>query len=147
MEKRKTIGFTLIELLVVVAIIAVLAGLVTAAAQMARKRGSKAKAEASIATLESAIGMYETDVGDFPESENANLVKALSDESANSGNSAWAGPYMRFKEKELKEGKFMDPWGNSYVYVKGGAHNGAKFYDLYSLGPDGKESGDDLGNW
>ncbi len=91
--------------------------------------------------------MYETDIGDFPESGNESLVKALSDETANEQNSGWTGPYMRFKEKELEAGQFVDPWGKPYVYVKGGAHNGNKFYDLYSLGPDGAESEDDVINW
>jgi general secretion pathway protein G len=140
-------GFTLIELLVVVAIIALLAGLVTSATQTARKRGARGKAEAAIATVEAAVGMYESDLGTFPESGNENLVKALSDEKSNEGNSEWNGPYMRFKEKELEESQFVDPWGLPYVYVKGGTHNGTKFYDLYSLGSDGKESEDDVTNW
>ena len=144
----KSKGFTLIELIVVVAIIAVLAGLVTAASQVGRKRAARAKAESAIATLEAALGMYQTDMGDYPESGNLNLVKALSDEEANKDNSDWQGPYMRFKDKELSEtGEFLDPWGNPYAYVKGGSNNGSSFYDLSSLGPDGKESSDNVTNW
>lgn len=147
MTQSERKGFTLIELLVVVAIIALLAGLVTSATQVARKRGARGKAEAAVATIEAALGMYETDIGIFPESGNKNLISALSDEEANAGAPSWNGPYMRFKEKELENGEFMDPWGNPYLYEKGGTQNGPRFYDLYSLGPDGEESSDDVTNW
>ena len=37
----------------------------------------------------------------------------------------------------------LDPWGNEYVYRNPG--KGGKGFDIYSLGPDGKESDDDSG--
>jgi general secretion pathway protein G len=39
-----------------------------------------------------------------------------------------------------------DPWGKQYQY-KQPAERSKKGYDLYSLGPDGVESEDDIGNW
>ncbi|MDH5660577.1 MAG: type II secretion system protein GspG, partial [Gammaproteobacteria bacterium] len=37
-----------------------------------------------------------------------------------------------------------DPWGNEYLYLFPGTHGEL---DLYSLGPDGQPSDDDIGNW
>lgn len=40
----------------------------------------------------------------------------------------------------------IDPWGMPYQYRYPGKHNPDSF-DLYSFGPDRKESDDDIGNW
>ncbi|MFH1854328.1 MAG: type II secretion system major pseudopilin GspG [Candidatus Omnitrophota bacterium] len=145
MRLRK--GFTLIELLVVIAIITILAGMVVSGAQQARKRGAITKVNAQIATIETAISMYETDMGIYPESGNKNLVKAFMEDP---GDSNWNGPYMKIKEKELNEnGEYLDAWGGPFVYVDPGEHN-TYSYDLYSPGPDGKGDGngkDDVTNW
>ena len=71
----KNKGFTLIELLVVIAIIAILGGMVVSGAQQARKRGSTTKAKAQIASLETSISMYETDIGSYPGSDNKTLAR------------------------------------------------------------------------
>ncbi|MBU3911010.1 MAG: type II secretion system major pseudopilin GspG [Candidatus Omnitrophica bacterium] len=140
-------GFTLIELLVVIAIITILAGMVVSGAQQARKRGAITKVSTQIATIETAISMYETDIGIYPETGNKNLVEALTEDS---GDSDWNGPYMKIKEKELNEnGEYLDAWGNPFVYVNPGTHN-TYSYDIYSPGPDGKGDGserDDITNW
>ncbi|MBU1853506.1 MAG: type II secretion system protein GspG [Candidatus Omnitrophica bacterium] len=140
-------GFTLIELLVVIAIITILAGMVVSGAQQARKRGAVTKTKAQLATIETAISMYESDLGVFPQSGSKNLVSALKNDP---GDLDWNGPYMNIKEKELNEnGEYVDAWGNAFVYVNPGMHN-EYFYDLYSLGPNGKGDGsekDDVNNW
>jgi general secretion pathway protein G len=48
------------------------------------------------------------------------------------------------KWKQLMETLPLDPWGAEYVYRNPGKKNPSGF-DLYSLGPDGKESDDDSG--
>jgi len=48
------------------------------------------------------------------------------------------------KWKRLLEEMPLDPWGAEYVYRNPGKKH-PDGYDLYSLGPDGKESDDDLG--
>ena len=140
-------GFTLIELLVVIAIITILAGMVVSGAQQARKRGAITKVKAQIATIETAISMYETDMGVYPDSGNKNLVAALTDDH---GDIDWSGPYMKIKEKEVnKEGEYLDAWGNTFVYVNPGVHNEYS-YDIYSMGPNGQGNGsekDDITNW
>ena len=40
----------------------------------------------------------------------------------------------------------LDPWNHFYHYVYPGVHNPQSF-DIYSLGPDGVLSADDIGNW
>ena len=148
MNKRP--GFTLVELLVVIAILTILISLVTAGAQTARRRGAVAKAKATVSSMETAISMYQGDVGAYPPTGNAELVQALSDD-ANDPN--WAGPYMEFKQDELVENKIVDPWGKPYVYVSvnaGSPKHRPRSYDLYSVGPNGNDedgAGDDIINW
>ena len=143
-------GFTLVELLVVIAILGILISLVTAGAQAARRRGAVTKAKSTIAALETAIAMYHGDFGTYPASGNSDLVKALAEDP---DNPTWQGPYMEFKQDELSGGTLLDPWGKPYVYtsVKGGSpQHRNRSYDLYSLGPNGKDdagAGDDIVNW
>lgn len=143
-------GFTLVELLVVIAILGILISLVTAGAQAARRRGAVTKAKTTIAALETAIGMYNDDMGDYPATGNDALVSAMQDDPKNV---KWDGPYMEFKHDELKDGRLVDPWGNPYVYISanGGAPEHRKSsFDLSSNGPNGTDdqgTGDDIVNW
>lgn len=148
MNERK--GFTLVELLVVIAILGILIGLVTAGAQAARRRGAVTKAKTTVAALETAIAMYESDMGEYPATGNEALVSALQDDPDDID---WDGPYMEFKQDELVEGELVDPWGTPYEYisVNGGApKHRERSFDLYSLGPNGVDDGgadDDIINW
>lgn len=140
-------GFTLMELLVVIAIIAVLAGMVVSGAQQARKRGAVTKVRAQIASLETAISMYETDMGTYPGADNKTLVIDL---TTDPGDPDWSGPYIQIKRDELNENEeYLDAWGNAFIYANPGKNN-ASFYDLYSKGPNGTGDGndkDDIRNW
>jgi len=140
-------GFTLIELLVVIAIISILGGMVLSGAQQARKRGAVTKVKAQMASLETAISMYETDMGSYPGADNKTLVGALITESEDPD---WSGPYMNIKRDELDaNGEYSDAWGNAFVYVNPGKNN-TSFYDLYSKGPNATGDGndkDDIRNW
>ena len=148
--RGQKVGFTLVELLVVIAIIGILMGLVTAGAQTARRRGAITKAKATIASMDTAIAMYQGDMGAYPPSENANLVAALFEET---DDTHWQGPYMEFKQEEVNDEEALDPWGQPYVYVSvngGSPTHRTRSYDLYSFGPNGKDedgAGDDITNW
>jgi len=140
----------LVELLVVIAILGILMSLVTAGAQTARRRGAVTKAKTTVSALETAIAMYHGDMGDYPSSDNENLVSALQDDPRDVD---WDGPYMEFKQDELKDGRLLDPWGRPYEYVSvngGSPQHRQRSYDLFSLGPNGADdsgAGDDVVNW
>ena len=143
-------GFTLVELLVVIAILGILISLVTAGAQAARRRGAITKAKTTVSSMETAIAMYLSDMGAYPATGNAALVAALQDDPHNAN---WDGPYMEFKQDELKDGELVDPWGHPYVYTSsngGSPEHRPRSYDLSSLGPNGANDsggGDDIINW
>lgn len=144
-------GFTLIELLVVVMIIMALAGLIVGGAQQARKRALIAKVKAAIASLETALSMYETDAGEYPAGDISDVVTALTTDQSDD-TWTWRGPYMMFKTNDLSGGNFIDPWGRAYEYDNPGeatrGHN--NYVDIYSKGPDGTGDGtgdDDINNW
>ena len=88
-------------------------------------------AEADIRTIIStALLFFKMDVGRYPTTQeglNALLVNPAVVLK-------WKGPYC--------EALTVDPWGRSYQYYCPG-RNGAE-YDLFSLGPDGVESADDI---
>ncbi len=148
--KMRPMAFTLVELLVVIAILGILISLVTAGAQAARRRGAITKAKATLSAVETAIAMYDADLGHYPPTENENLVKTLQETQEDLD---WQGPYIEFKKEELQDGKLLDSWGNPYVYVsvEGGSPTHREHsYDLFSYGPNGVDDqggGDDIITW
>lgn len=123
-------GFTLIELLVVLAILGLMAGIV--GPQVVSYLGeSKTKtARLQVEEFGSALDLFLLDVGRYPTNEEG--LEALI--QAPSGAVKWHGPYL--KKKIVPQ----DPWGRRYYYRVPGEHGA---YDLYSLGADNQEGGDD----
>ena len=137
-RSRKS-AFTLIEILIVIALIAVIATL--AIGNITRIFGGQQDKVAAIFVNQSVkLGFtaYKIDVGSYPSTEEG--IKALMKAPAGK-ESKWKGPYI----DDLP----LDPWGNAYQYKFPGSKNinGASGYDIWSLGPDGTESADDIGNW
>ncbi len=128
-------GFTLIELLLVLVILGVLAALVVPRFTNRSQQARETAAKADISSLETALNAFEIDTGRFPSSDEGlgALLAAPGDVKD------WRGPY-------LSRGMPQDPWGNAYQYSQPGQHNPQGF-DLYSLGADGREGNDDIGNW
>jgi general secretion pathway protein G len=132
---RGRAGFTLIELLLVLVILAVLAAVVVPKFTGRSEQAREAAARTDIASIETALDSFEVDAGRFPTTDEG--LDALL--RAPSNVRAWRGPY-------LKRGA-NDPWGNPYVYRFPGQNNPGS-YDLYSIGPDGQDGGDDdITNW
>jgi general secretion pathway protein G len=128
-------GFSLMELLLVLVILGVLAALVVPRFANRSQQARETAAKADVSSIETAIGAFEIDNGRYPSTEEG--LQALI--TAPAALDAWRGPY-------LSRGLPKDPWGNEYVYRYPGQENPDGF-DLYSMGPDGREGNDDIGNW
>ena len=131
-------GFTLIELMLVVIIIAALAAMVmprlAGRTEEARRGVAQADIQGNIAL---ALKLYEVDNGRYPTTEQG-LKALLEKSSAPPAPKNWKGPYL--------EQEPLDPWKKPYGYRYPGTHP-PRDYDLYSFGPDGNESDDDIANW
>ena len=138
-SKRGKSGFSLLEILIAIALVALLASV--ALNQLTGVFGDNQKQAAQIfvtSSSELALTRYRLDVGNFPSTEEGlrALIKAPTGKEAR-----WKGPYI--KEQAI------DPWGNPYKYKFPGTRNisGGRSYDIWSLGDDGTEINDDIGNW
>ena len=135
---RKSNAFTLIEIILVVVIIALLATLVLTRIAGRGKQARIAAAKAQTSIIKTALNSFELDCGRFPTSTEG--LGALIQKPVDLGESAnW--------QRYLDESRIpLDPWGHEYLYRCPGAVN-TDSYDLYSMGPDGKEgTDDDIGN-
>ena len=129
-------GFTLIELVLVISIIAILVGGGIYYMMGNVDVAKELKAENDLKTLATQLQVYESRNMRPPSTEqglNALVVRPESEPVPD-------------KWKQLLEEPLKDPWGQFYQY-KFPSERSKKSYDLYSLGSDGVESEDDIGNW
>lgn len=134
---RRT-GFTLIELMLVIVIIGALAAMVAPRLAGRSEEARIAAAKADIkGNLSLALRLYEVDNGRYPGSQQGLQALLVKPSSAPIPKN-WKGPYI--------ESEPLDPWGQVYHYRYPGSHP-PRDYDLFSLGPDGKESEDDITSW
>ena len=134
--RRRTRAFTLIELLLVLVILGVLAALVVPKFSGRTEQAREAAAHSQIAIFSTALDAFEVDNGYYPKGRNG--LQELITQPSNARN--WRGPYLK---GEIP----TDPWKNAYLYECPGKHN-PNHYDLMSMGPDGREGGDDdVTNW
>ncbi|MCX7705730.1 MAG: type II secretion system protein GspG [bacterium] len=144
----KKSGFTLIEILVVLVIISLVVAITMPATKKARNKAAILKTRAIISSIEAALFMYQTDMGNYPESTGSSkiLVEALmgpiDDEN-------WKGPYMRFKQKDIDENNnILDTWGTTIKYIYPQDEKNNVPFIIISSGPDKKfDTTDDIGNW
>jgi len=131
-RRRSRGGFTLVEVLLVLAILVVLGSLVTVSIIQVQKSSNIKAAKSQILMLQSAVEMYQVDIGRLPET-----LDDLRVQPANLPNPEKWHPFM---EKELPK----DPWQNDYQYTQ--LDNGERF-EIKSSGPDKAEGGaDDISN-
>lgn len=137
-QKKFNPGFTLIEILIAVAIVGLFMAIAGPAAMNMLKKSRINAAKAQLKSYKSAIDMYNSDTGTYPD-KLEDLVKCPSKELENK----WMGGDLSLKYVEKIEKK--DPWSVDYVYEKK-EYNGNP-YTLYSNGPDGKKSKKKLHVW
>ena len=129
-------AFTLVELLLVLVILGILAAIVVPKFAGRTEQAKQRAAETQISAFSTALGIFETDNGYYPKGKDGLQDLRTQPRDAQS----WHGPYM---EKDIP----LDPWNHPYIYVCPGKHNPSG-YDLYSVGPDGREGNeDDITNW
>jgi len=90
-----------------------------------------------VSSVAGAIEAYQRDTKKYPPANG--LVAALQGKAKN------GKPYHEFGKDEVSGGQVVDPWGHPMIYKPGGK----KGFELYSVGPDGKDNGgqgDDIGN-
>ena len=132
-------GFTLIEIMAVVVIMGMLmaALAVGITGQVDRARENTAKTQ--ITRIEQALEFYKLDNKRFPNADQG--LQALHTQPSSPPVPKNWNPAGYLKPEALK-----DPWDEPFQYRIPGTHNPYTF-DLWSLGPDGVEGNDDIGNW
>lgn len=134
-------GFSLTELMIVVFIMGLLATVIVVSTGGIFVQSRDAKARADLQRLESALQLYNLEVGRFP-SEGEGLRALVQAPASVDAARYRPGGYVSRLE--------LDPWGNAYQYDRAGGRSG-KAYDLFSFGADGVEGGEgedaDIGNW
>jgi general secretion pathway protein G len=135
---RSSHGFTVLEMLLVLAILGLLVGLAVTNVEGVFGSAKVQTAEMFVKqSIKVPLTSYRMAMGDYPST--AEGLQALITPPANRSG-RWNGPYLSEPKVPL------DPWGRPYQYRYPGTHN-KNGYDLFSLGPDGQESDDDVRNW
>lgn len=127
-------GFTLIELMLVVIIIGALAAMAVPKLSGIIKPAKEKIAKSDLSTVAMALQHFEIAGERFPTTDEG--LNALMSKPGNVPN--WNGPYLVSPP--------LDPWGNSYQYRSPGSGDN-KDFDLWSMGPDGKDGTSDDITW
>ena len=134
-RSRPPRAFTLIELLLVLVILGILAAIIVPKFTGVSAKAQLTRAHTEISNMKVPLDRFEIDVSRYPTTEEG--LGALVTQPPGLPEGKWQGPYL--------DKVPVDPWGKPYIYRFPGT-NGTD-YDLYSLGPDGREGGDDIDNW
>lgn len=136
--RHREAGLTLPELLVVLLIISLVAAFAVPRLMNYVGGARSDAAEIQISRLGGILDLFRLDNGRYPSTEEG--LQALIERPADAPR--WKGPYLK------NDNAIVDPWGRPYGYASPGQHGD---FDLFSLGADGVEGGDDedadITNW
>ena len=136
MNRKNTSGFTLIEVMVVVVILSILAVFVVPKIMDKPEQARITQAKQNIRIIESALNLYKLDNFQYPSTDQG--LDALSSRPTG------APEPKNWNKDGYIERLPKDAWGNPYQYLNPGTHGKI---DVFSFGPDGTASDDDIGNW
>lgn len=166
-SKQRYLGYTLVEVLVVLAVILILLGITFGTFAGIQSARMKSIAKGELALISQSLSRFQAKYGDYPitegiEKNSITLSKALLGWKIFDGNPprmvdlkdipleglssfielskiSYSGN-LPFSHKIMpKNIRFIDPWGNDYVYFYKDTKDWDNFsYILYSKGPDGK---------
>lgn len=133
-KKSRAQGFTLLEVMVVVVIIAVMAAAVAPSVMGKLEESRVSRAQTDLKNIKSMLELYKMENFQYPSTDQG-LDALVTKPSGDPVPKAWQQHFEKTP---------MDPWENPYKYLQPGTHGAV---DIYSLGPDGRQSDDDIGNW
>ena len=136
-QHRRRSGFTLVELVIVITIISVLAGSGTYLVIGFVDDAKYGRVDSDLKALDLAVKAYERNNYFKPPTQEQGLMALVERPTGDPQPERW---------RAYLEEPMLDPWGNEYQYRFPGQKSDKK-YDLFSLGEDGVESDDDVGNW
>lgn len=128
MHKHAKNGFTLIEIMIAIAIVAIMAATVGPALLNQLQKGRISSAKQGLRSINSAIELFNGEIGQYPESLKDLVRRPTNEEIA----SKWVNAYIK-DEKQLN-----DPWGNKFQYQLTPDNPDGHPYELSSYGPKGK---------
>jgi len=133
-NKRINQGFTLLEVMVVVVIIAIMAAAIGPKLLGNIEKASISRAGTDIKSISSQLELYKAENYQYPSTDQG-LEALVNKPSGDPTPKNW---------RQYLNNTPMDPWENPYKYLSPGSHGD---FDIYSFGPDGVQSEDDIGNW
>lgn len=128
LKRSKKAGYTLTEMLVVIAVIGLIAAVLTPNLLSQLSRAKAKAAQLQLKTVASAVALFRDDVGRLPTASEG--LDALVEQPA--GAETWTGPYLE------DEASLSDPWGNKIRYT---LKTGGQGFFVQTLGADGEPGG------
>ncbi|MGP4844096.1 type II secretion system major pseudopilin GspG [Marinobacter sp. 1Y8] len=129
---NRSAGFTLIEIMVVMVILGLLVAIVAPNILGRSDQARVTVAQTQMSNIGNALDLYRLDNSHYPSSQQG--LEALVSKPNGSPEPRNWNPDGYLKSVPV------DPWDNEYEYISPG-RNGP--YDLFSLGSDGREGGED----